>query len=209
MAGSYKTVDLFAGVGGLTLGFKQGGFTTILANDIDKNAADTFRLNHTGVKFIEGDIRGLKEKNIKSYIQNQKVDVLMAGIPCQSFSMSGYRIRKEIGQFPDSRHFLYREFFRMLDFLKPKVALIENVKGILSSNKGQIMQDIMQHFSQRHYKADFQLLDASDFGVPQTRQRVFIMANRIQQPNIFPMRLPEKISVAQAIADIPPNTPKS
>ena len=183
---NYHIVDLFAGAGGLSLGFIKNKFNLIFANDFDKNASLTFRHNHPNIPYLEEDIKEVSANQVKKIIDGQKTHVLMAGIPCQSFSMAGYRIRQGIDNSKDPRHFLYKEYFRMLDILKPDIAIIENVKGILSSNEGLILNEIIQSYENRKYSVDFQLLDASEHGVPQSRQRVFIIGNKISQDNIFP-----------------------
>ena len=203
MAGQYKIVDLFAGVGGLSMGFDDNGFTTVMANDFDEDAANTFKLNHPHVKFIDGDVAKIDKKLIKETIGDTQIDVMMGGIPCQSFSMAGRRIRKGIDNSDDPRHFLYKEYFRLLDILNPKVAVIENVKGILSSHDGEIIKEILISFKDRGYKADYKLLDASDYGVPQARQRVVIIANRIGQDNVFPEKYEKKIPVGEVLKDVP------
>lgn len=203
MAGQYKIVDLFAGVGGLSMGFDDNGFVTVMANDFDENAANTFKLNHPHVKFIDGDVAKIDKKLIRDTIGDTEIDVMMGGIPCQSFSMAGRRIRKGIDHSDDPRHFLYKEYFRLLDIMKPKVAIIENVKGILSSHGGEIMKEILISFENHGYKADYKLLDASDYGVPQARQRVVIIANRIGQDNIFPEKHQNKVPVSEALNNIP------
>lgn len=203
MAGQYKVVDLFAGVGGLSMGFDDNGFVTVMANDFDQNAANTFKLNHPHVKFIDGDVAKIDERLIRKTIGGTEVDVMMGGIPCQSFSMAGRRIRKGIDHSDDPRHFLYKEYFRLLGIMKPKVAIIENVKGILSSHNGEIMKEILISFENHGYKADYKLLDASDYGVPQARQRVIIIANRINQENIFPNKHDKKIPVGDVLKNIP------
>lgn len=203
MAGQYKVVDLFAGVGGLSMGFDDNGFVTVMANDFDQDAANTFKLNHPHVKFIDGDVAKIDEQLIRNTIGDTEIDVLMGGIPCQSFSMAGRRIRKGIDHSDDPRHFLYREYFRLLDIMKPRVAIIENVKGILSSHGGEIMKEILISFENRGYEADYRLLDASDYGIPQARQRVVIIANRINQENIFPDKHDKKIPVGDALKNIP------
>lgn len=207
MAGPYNIVDLFAGVGGLSLGFELNGFTTVLANDIDVHAGRTFKLNHPDTPFIVGDIANVQESDIKAILDGKKVDVLMGGIPCQSFSMSGKRIRKGIDHSLDPRHFLYKEYFRVLDIIRPSIALIENVKGILSSHGGEILNDILYSFETRGYHADYQLLDASEHGVPQARQRVFIIANRIGKKNIFPKKQMAFVPVLEALRGIADNAP--
>lgn len=203
MAGQYKVIDLFAGVGGLSMGFDDNGFVTVMANDFDQDAANTFKLNHPHVKFIDGDVAKIDERLIRKTIGGTEVDVMMGGIPCQSFSMAGRRIRKGIDHSDDPRHFLYKEYFRLLDIMKPKVAIIENVKGILSSHNGEIMKEILISFENHGYKADYKLLDASDYGVPQARQRVIIIANRINQENIFPNKHDKKIPVGDVLKNIP------
>lgn len=203
MAGQYKIVDLFAGVGGLSMGFDDNGFTTVMANDFDEDAANTFKTNHPHVKFIDGDVAKIDKKLIKETIGDTQIDVMMGGIPCQSFSMAGRRIRKGIDNSDDPRHFLYKEYFRLLDILKPKVAVIENVKGILSSHDGEIIKEILISFKDRGYKADYKLLDASDYGVPQARQRVVIIANKIGQDNVFPDKHEKKIPVGEVLKDVP------
>lgn len=203
MAGQYKVVDLFAGVGGLSMGFDDNGFVTVMANDFDQDAANTFKLNHPHVKFIDGDVAKIDEQLIRKTIGDTEVDVMMGGIPCQSFSMAGRRIRKGIDHSDDPRHFLYKEYFRLLDIMNPKVAIIENVRGILSSHGGEIMKEILISFENHGYKADYKLLDASDYGVPQARQRVIIIANRISQENIFPDKHDKKIPVGDVLKNIP------
>ena len=205
--GRYSVVDLFAGVGGLAMGFEENGFKTLFANDFDEYAAETYKYNHKNTPFIDGDVSKITEEQIREIIGNKEVDLVVGGIPCQSFSMAGYRIRKGIDNSDDPRHFLYKEYFRILDIVKPKVAIIENVKGILSSHNGGIVKDILLSFENRGYKADYKLLDASDYGVPQARERVIIMANRIGEENIFPAKHPNKVSVGEALKNIPENAP--
>ena len=137
---NYNIVDLFAGAGGLSLGFIKNKFNLIFANDFDKNASLTFKHNHPNIPYLEEDIKEVSANQVKKIIDGQKTHVLMAGIPCQSFSMAGYRIRQGIDNSKDPA-FLYKEYC-MLDILKPDIAIIENVKGILSSNDGLINEII-------------------------------------------------------------------
>ena len=205
MAGQYNIVDLFAGVGGLSMGFEDNGFVTVIANDFDENAANTFKLNHPHVKFIDGDVAKIGKNKISELLGDTQIDVMMGGIPCQSFSMAGRRIRKGIDHSDDPRHFMYKEYFRLLEMMKPKIAIIENVKGILSSHKGEIMREIVISFENHGYKADFKLLNASEYGVPQVRERVVVIANRIASKNIFPKKHLDKIPVSVALEGIPEN----
>lgn len=183
---NFTIVDLFAGVGGLSLGFKELGFDLIFANDNDENASKTFILNHPDAKFYRGDIKDLDEKKIKEYIGSRKVDVLVGGVPCQSFSMVGYRTTKKEANLFDPRHFLFREFIRIADILKPKVVIIENVKAILSSHNGKIKDEIINELSSLGYEVDCLVLNAADYGVAQLRERAIFIGNNLGIPNIFP-----------------------
>ena len=196
-------IDLFAGVGGLSLGFNQNGFHTLFANDNDPAASETFMKNHTETYFIEKDIENISEKDVSSLIDNKKTHVLMGGIPCQSFSMAGYRNRKGIDNSKDPRHFLYKQFFRILDISNPDIAVIENVKGIISANKGTVLNAIIDSFLNRGYSVDYKALNAANFGVPQTRERVFVIANNINQKNIFPKETNEDIAVGRVFDNLP------
>lgn len=189
------------------MGFEQNGFETLFANDFDEYAAETYKYNHKKTPFIDGDVSKISEKQIFRIIGDKEVDLVVGGIPCQSFSMAGYRIRRGIDNSEDPRHFLYKEFFRILDIVKPKIAIIENVKGILSSHGGGVVKDILLSFENRGYKADYKLLDASDYNVPQARERVIIMANKIGANNIFPVKSHQKIAVGDVLKDIPKNAP--
>lgn len=182
----YTIVDLFSGVGGLSLGFQQEGFNLLLASDIEKDVETTFKKNHPKIPFFIEDIRNLTPKKLKELLGNKKVDVLVGGVPCQSFSMAGNRIRKNVDDRGDERHFLFLEFLRVTKTLKPKIAIIENVKGILSSHKGKIKRDIVDGFEKLGYEVGYKVLNSADYGVPQLRQRTVFIANRIGEENLFP-----------------------
>ena len=198
----YNIIDLFAGVGGLSLGFNQNGFHTLFANDNDSAASETYMKNHTETPFIEKDIENISEKEVLNLISNKKTHVLVGGIPCQSFSMAGYRNRKGIDNSKDPRHFLYKQFFRILDISNPDIAVIENVKGIISANNGTVLNAIIDSFLNRGYSVDYKALNAANFGVPQIRERVFVMANKINQQNIFPEETNEDIAVGKVFDNL-------
>ena len=203
---SYTIVDLFSGVGGLSLGFLQENFKLLLANDMDSDVEKTFKKNHPGVPFCKQDIRQIKKEELNKILKNKKVDVLVGGVPCQSFSMAGNRIRKGVDTKDDERHFLFREFIRIAKILKPKIVIIENVKGILSSHKGEIKEDIIKRLEKLGYKVDYKILNAADYGVPQTRQRALFVGNRIKKNNLFPKitHTQERyISVGETLKNIP------
>lgn len=202
----YTIVDLFSGVGGLSLGFQKEDFELLLANDIDEDVGKTFKKNHPEIPFLKKDIKKLTKKDFNKILGNRKVDVLVGGVPCQSFSMAGNRIRKNVDCANDERHFLFMEFIRIAKILKPKIAIIENVKGILSSHKGKIKNEILEGLEKLGYRVDYKVLNSADYGVPQLRERVLFVANRINKKNLFPKitHKPERyITVGQALKNVP------
>lgn len=170
-------VGLFAGCGGLDLGFKKAGYDILWANDFDPDSVRTYRHN-IGNHIHLGDISKVATKDIPS-----NFDVLLGGFPCQGFSVANTKRSMK-----DKRNFLYLEMLRILKAKKPKFFLVENVKGILSLQKGDVIKMIMNDFSKIGYKCEYRLLRASDYGVPQHRDRVFIMGNRLKKENSFPLK---------------------
>ena len=168
-------VGLFSGCGGLDLGFKHAGFDIIWANDFNVDSYRTYKKN-IGDHIVLGDIREIASNQIPS-----DFDVLLGGFPCQGFSVANNKRTIE-----DQRNFLYLEMLRILRDKKPKFFVAENVKGILSLGKGAVMKMILNDFEKIGYKVNYRLLLASDYGIPQHRERVFIIGNRIGVENPFP-----------------------
>ena len=160
-----KLVSLFSGCGGLDLGFEQAGFHRIWANDFDKDAQAVFRLN---LGEIDGrDIRDVPADEIP------ECDIVLAGFPCQPVSNAGNR--KGVH---DSRGMLYKECLRIIEAKRPKVFLFENVKGLLSSKyvDGRFLVDVIAgDLGEMGYQVTYELLNASDYGVPQNRQRLIMV----------------------------------
>ena len=160
-----KLVSLFSGCGGLDLGFEQAGFHRIWANDFDTDAQAVFRLN---LGEIDGrDIRDVPADEIP------ECDIVLAGFPCQPFSNAGNR--KGVH---DSRGMLYKECLRIIEAKRPKVFLFENVKGLLSSKyvDGRFLVDVIAgDLGEMGYQVTYELLNASDYGVPQNRQRLIMV----------------------------------
>ena len=170
-----KVAGLFSGCGGLDLGFIQAGYEVVWANDFNPDAVVTYKKN-IGDHIICGDITKIKSSEIPD-----NFDVLLGGFPCQGFSIANSK--RNMG---DSRNFLYLEMLRIIKDKKPKFFVAENVKGLLSMEKGRVINMIVNDFSKLGYKVDYKLLRASDYGVPQHRERVFIIGNRIGVENPFP-----------------------
>jgi len=170
-----KVVGLFSGCGGLDLGFKQAGYDILWANDFDADSVTTYT-NNIGDHIQLGDVTKISSKEIPN-----DFDILLGGFPCQGFSVANIKRSMK-----DDRNFLYLEMLRILKDKKPKFFLAENVKGILSLQKGEVINMIVKDFEKIGYKVEYRLLRASDYGVPQNRERVFIMGNRIGVHNPFP-----------------------
>jgi len=137
--GRLSCVDLFSGPGGLSLGLSWAGFVPILGIDIHRPSAETFISNHPGAAFILGDIRRISNSMIEAATRGARVSLLAGGIPCQGFSLSN---RKR--WFNDPRNFLFREFVRVADFLRPDAVLIENVSGLVSTKSGDFVKMITE-----------------------------------------------------------------
>lgn len=230
----YKILDLFAGAGGFSLGFenvrdKNGNpiFEMFKAVEIDKFACETLRKNFGYSKVIEGDITN---KKIHDQIINEcksKIDLIVGGIPCQSFSLIGTRTGR-IKKTEDKRDILYLEYFEIVKNLIPKIVVIENVKGILSKKDKSgnlILDNIIKDFEKLGYSFEtvkgtkYILLNAADHGVPQKRERVFLIGLR---KDIFPdikIPVPKKthgkdkdllpyVTLFDAIGDLPKVYPK-
>ena len=197
-----RVVSLFSGAGGLDLGFKEAGFQIVWANDFDKDAVETYKEN-VGKECICGDISQIDSADIPD------CDVIIGGFPCQGFSLANQK-RNVL----DERNKLYLQYIRILKDKKPKFFVAENVKGILSLGHGEVIKAIINDFSKVGYNVTYKMLNAADYGVPQTRQRVIIVGVR-KDLNVkfeFPSPthskggkegLPKWITVAEALKGIP------
>ena len=199
-------IDLFSGVGGISLGFEKEGFKNIFSIDFDEQACKTYKKNFSNHNLIEKDIKDLTKKEILNIIKGKEIDVVVGGVPCQSFSMAGNRIRKNTRNREDERHFLFKEFLRVVQIINPKIAIMENVKGILSSHNGRIKKEIIEGFEKRGYNVDYQVLNSADYGVPQIRERAVFIANKVKKTNLFPEKThPQEkyIPVGSVLKNIP------
>jgi len=164
---NYKAIDLFAGVGGLSLGFEQAGFEVVMANEYDTSIAKSYIKNHPNTDVIIGDIKTLPLKDtFKKYVG--KIDVVIGGPPCQGFSQKGQR--RTIN---DERNYLFKYFFNVVSFVKPEFFLMENVPNLLTTEKGFFKKEIIELFETLGYSVIAETINAADFGVPQNRNRAF------------------------------------
>ncbi|QEN06446.1 DNA cytosine methyltransferase (plasmid) [Thiospirochaeta perfilievii] len=190
---------------------RDAGFNIIAAVEYNPQIAKTYMHNHPETKMFVDDIRNITTDEIEKIFMSQKVqcDIIFGGPPCQGFSMAGKRIRAKKSFLKDERNYLFKEYIRMVEKLRPKIFIIENVPGILNYNNGEVKQEIFETFRDLGYVLDAQLLCAADYGVPQLRKRAIFIGNRIGiNPKIlFPMKtnsLNNYVTVRDAISDLPP-----
>jgi DNA (cytosine-5)-methyltransferase 1 len=193
-----KFVDLFAGCGGMSLGFEMAGFDSVAAVEIDERAAETYAVNRKGKSPIVEDIRNLQPNSLG--ISGMSNLILVGGPPCQGHSLSGDRDPK------DPRNSLFMDFLRIADDSAFEVFVGENVTGILSSktSKGEPIVDIIRQESIRcGYHLDIWMLNAFEYGVPQARRRVFFIGTRHGLKITQPPCVVSRWSVWDAISDLP------
>ncbi len=169
------TIDLFAGAGGITEGFRQAGFRCLFANDFNPSAVETFKLNHPEALCQGGPIEAIDPAAIRRTLRLRKgkLDCLVGGPPCQGFSI--YAPERLI---EDPRNSMFRHYLRFVDEFSPKSILIENVPGMLSLANGKIVTTILHELETRGYSTEVKILLAAHFGVPQTRFRLIFLASR-------------------------------
>lgn len=199
---NYKVVDLFCGAGGFSYGLEMVGFESVLAIDLWKDAVDSYNLNHINPCALNIDINLFNNEEIKKLSDKYQIDGVIGGPPCQGFSMVGTRSKE------DERNNLYLHFIRFVDEIKPKFFILENVKGLLTLEKGYYKKDIVERFSKLGYNVNYKLLKASEYGVPQNRERVFFVGLRkdvfgdkyfdFPKPNLTSF-----VSTSDALDDLP------
>lgn len=162
-----NVVSLFSGAGGMDLGFIKAGYRVIWANDFQKDAVETYRKN-LGNHIVHEDITQIT----RDQLPKEPVDIVLGGFPCQGFSVANTKRSME-----DKRNFLYLELLRVVKELQPKFFVAENVKGLLSMQKGKVLDMILKDFENLGYRVGYQVLNAAYFGVPQNRERVIIIGN--------------------------------
>jgi DNA-cytosine methyltransferase len=191
-----KIVDLFSGVGGLSYGFMQAGCKVVVANEIDSDIAFSYTQNHIGTKMINEDITKLDIDKIFGEYKGE-IDVVIGGPPCQGFSQKGSR--KTIH---DERNFLFRYYYNVVKYLRPKYFLMENVPNLLTAEKGLFKNEIEKLFNEIGYSLDSGVLNAADFGVPQTRRRAFILGKLGGNNLKLPIGTVKRVTINEAIGDL-------
>ena len=212
-----RIVDLFSGAGGLTFGFyynrenntfvRNENCNIIFANEYDHAAAESFRINFPDINMINQDIKELTEEQVRALIGEEEVDLIIGGPPCQSYSTIGRRVY-------DDKAKLYNEYYRMLSIIRPRMFLFENVKGMLSmkDEKGNLVIDNIKNMFENineelGYNIVYDTIDAVNYGVPQHRERVFIIGIRNDLDIEWDFNQlevePEQLTLEEAISDLP------
>ena len=199
MPSEFRILDLFCGAGGLSWGMhKNPNFKTMIALDFDENAAKTFKYNMPDTTVIVGDIT---EKSIKDKIvalaKENSINMIMGGPPCQGYSMKG----KKLG-LADPRNFLFREYLDFVKILRPDAFVIENVKGLLSSANGWFKDEIIKTIHDLGYDVEVSVLNAADFGVPQSRERTIFICSKHGPISLPTPTVTTAVTVRDAIEDL-------
>lgn len=198
-----KSIDLFAGIGGIRMGFDRAfgdEIKTVFVSEFDEYAVKTYKENFDDPFEISGDITKIDEKDIPSF------DICLAGFPCQAFSMAGKHQGFEDNYKGMTRGTLFQDVVRICEYHKPKVIFCENVKGLVIHDKGRTFKVITKAFEEIGYKVWSKVLNSKDFGVPQNRERIYIVAIRndiAPEEFIFPEKTDDTKRIKDILEDAP------
>lgn len=202
----YKSLELFAGAGGLALGLKESGFEHIGILEIDKYACQTLSNNFKDENIIHEDIKVFANQNLKELLnlKEGELDLLSGGIPCQTFSVAGKRAGID-----DDRGQMFIYYSKVLEQLKPKLFLVENVKGLKSHNNGKTLEKILSTLKDKGYTIKWAILNAVNYLVPQKRERMVIIGirNDLYKDSCF--EFPKKSNQLITLKDVLNNVPTS
>ena len=194
----FNVLDLFSGAGGFSSGLdKVRNIRTVVAVDFDKYATETFKKNFPNAYVITGDLTNQDvKKEVIKVSKKKRVNMIVGGPPCQGFSLKG----KNLG-LDDPRNFLFLEYFDLVKEIEPEVFVIENVKNILNSENGYFIDQIVEKFSSIDYIINFDVLNAKDFGVPESRERAIIIGSKTRSIDL-PVGNSKPVTVRDAISDL-------
>ena len=203
---SFTGIDLFSGAGGFSLGLSRNNIKIVLANEIEKDFAKTYTLNHPKTKMLNEDIHNIDFKNELKEIGYNSIDILCGGPPCQGFSTVGSKNKK------DKRNSLFWEFLRAVNETNPKIVIFENVSGFKSLYNGQAYETLIKELESIGYKVFSDVLNAADYGLPQLRKRTFVIGILKEYSFAFPKIINSKnknlfedkyLTIMSAISDLP------
>lgn len=200
-----NNIELFAGAGGMALGLEKAGFHTLALNEFNHDACETLRKNRPNWNIIEGDIKSLTDKNLLELfsLEEGELDLLSGGAPCQAFSYAGKRLGLE-----DTRGTLFYHYAIFLKQLKPKMFIFENVKGLLTHDKGKTYATILNVFMNEGYKIYKGVLNAWNYDVAQRRERLITVGIRNDLAKKISFQFPKPQDYKPVLMDILPNCPK-
>jgi DNA (cytosine-5)-methyltransferase 1 len=200
-----RVVELFCGCGGTSTGFEMAGFEVILGADIHKPSVKSFHYNHKNATTILGDLCKISGAELKRILLREKVDVMIAGVPCQGFSLNNRKRNPN-----DKRNFLFKEYVKFVKEIQPSVAILENVSGMRSTANGVFVQQIEDEFKLAGYQnVQHKMLNSADFGVPQLRMRLVFVATKKGIDFKWPKETHGKngkkhyLTIKDAIGDLP------
>ncbi|MDV3561505.1 DNA (cytosine-5-)-methyltransferase [Elizabethkingia anophelis] len=194
MSQDLTAIDLFSGAGGMSIGASMAGINVLLAVECDKHAVETFKANHPNTEVIASDIR---EVHLGDNYKNPFI--IFGGPPCQGFSTSNTKTRNE----ENKNNSLFHEYIRQIEELKPKWFVFENVEGITTFGNGSVISRLEEEFANLGYNTKWKVLIASDYGVPQNRNRFFMVGNNLNIDFTFPEKKNNTVTVKEAIQDLP------
>lgn len=196
-------IDLFSGAGGLGLGFEEMGFNNIFSIEFNKDIAKTYEYNFPKSHLIIDDIKNISNVQIKKLQGKNKIDVIVGGPPCQGFSIAGNIGRKFVD---DPRNHLFKEFVRVVNVIRPRMFVMENVARMATHNHGKTINEICTEFRNLGYHVQYRVLNAVNYGVPQNRRRIFVVGT-LDGLNLrygYPTPSFNFKTVKDAIDDLPP-----
>lgn len=194
----FRILDLFCGAGGFSFGMHQNShFKTLVALDFNEEAANTFKKNMPEAEVVTGDIT---DRDVKSLIIEKSkvvgINMIIGGPPCQGFSMKGKKLGLE-----DERNYLFKEYLKLVEELEPEVFVIENVKSLLSTAGGYFREQILEYIHRLGYNVNYGILNAKDFGVPQSRERAIFICSK-SKDIALPIGNDEGVTIRDAISDL-------
>lgn len=206
MAKTYTSIELFAGAGGLALGLEMAGFEHIGLVEFDKSAANTLKVNRPNWNILCEDVELVAKRDLEKEfgIKKFQLDLLSGGAPCQSFSYAGKRLGLE-----DVRGTMFYHYATFLKKLQPKMFLFENVKGLLTHDKGKTFKTIYDIFEEQGYKVTYSVLNALDYGVAQKRERLIVIGIRNDLADDVTFEFPKKYNKQLVLRDILQDVPES
>ena len=192
----FRVLDAFAGAGGFSLGFSQAGFRIVGGIEVDAWAADTFRANHEEAKTVVADIQDTSDEALAEHFSSVTPNVLIGGPPCQGFSIANNAAHDS----KDPRNSMFKDFLRLARIFRPQVVVLENVPNLLNirtMGRESVIDIILGELKRLDYHVYYRVLEATDFGVPQIRKRLFVVASYRRLERAFPVPTHELPSYGQ------------